>query len=1556
MSDTLPETGGTQAWDFESQIDEVCDLFEAAWKAGGRPRIEDYLKDSPAPARVALLRELIPLDMEYRKGAGDTVSEDDYRERFPSWSRDESALGPGSTIPLQAGLYCVESEIGTGGMGEVYRVQDSDLNRSLAVKVLRKEHRGKADLEARFLEEAQILGQLQHPGIVPVHDVGRLDDGRPFFVMKLVKGQTLDELLKQRPRPDHDLQRFLAIFEQICQTMANAHAYGVIHRDLKPSNVMVGAFGEVQVMDWGLAKVLSEPVSGGRQPADDRASLVQTVRTQEPAQASQPGAILGTYAYMPPEQARGEVDRLDERSDVFGLGGILCVILTGQPPYTGSTGEKLKRQAQDGDVADAEARLGRCGADAELVKLTNVCLTADREARPRNAGVVAERVAGYQVAVRERLHQAELARAAAAAREEEARATAAQERRSAKAERRARRLTAGLAGAFLLVVVVVGSGAWWLQQRQITADGDTARALGEVGVLVEQAKRAPLGDASKYRQALTTARNAEQIARSGGASAEMHKQATDMVADLEREVEAAERDRRLLAALLDVLGPREVPNDLRDYEGLMMKLAEPSGEEQFVAAFREWGLDVDATPVAESAERLKERPPAVVIEIVAALDEWASERRLRGRPRIELQRLADLATALDDDPIAERRELRAIMARGNLAIERAISQISRTLLPLSGLADVVPGEDRNRLREIAKRTDASTAPVLSLMTLTRALLVAGEDARAEMLLRRAVQARPQEVVLRYALGNLLEKQQPPKWKDAVQCYEAARAVRPELGASLARALVNSGEVEEGLALFERLVAERSENPAFHFARATALLQLSENKQMYDKGELDEAIREYRTTIDLYPKYDKAHHNLGLALHRKRQLDEAIREYRTAIDLNPRFALAHNHLGIALKGKGQLDEAIREYRTAIDLDSGLAAAHGNLGNALRTKGQLDEAIREHRITIDLNPKDAKPHYNLGIALHHKKQLDESIREHRIAIDLDPKDAKSHYGLGLALYDKNQLDEAIREYRTAIDLDPKEASYHDSLGLALYEKKQLDEAIREHRIAIDLDPKDVKSHHNLGLALYEKKQLDEAIREYRTAIDLDPKEPKSHYGLGAALYDKKQLDEAIREYRIAIDLDPKDAKPHYNLGIALNDKKQHDEAIREYGTAIDLDPKYAKPHYSLGIALYDKKQLDEAIRELRTAIDLDPRYAKAFYALGRTLYEKGQVDEAIRDYRTAIDLDPKDPRPHFSLGIALYEKKHLDEAILEYHMAIDVDPRFAAAHNSLGIALKDKKQLDEAIREFRIAIDLDPNLAVVHLNLAGALHAKGQLDEAIREFRTATDINPKLVLAHGALGETLLQVGRFTEARQSLRRCLDQLQRDDPLHALVTRELDQCEQLLALDQKLAAILEDKAKPANDADLLVVAQFCQQPYKKHFATSCRFYSEAFDHDAKLADDMQKQHRYNAACAAALAGCGHGKDADSLDDKDRPRLRKQALDWLRADLALWTKQAESRKAEDRAMVVQILKHWQEDADLAGIRDKAAVEKLSDDEQVTCRKLWADVEAVLKVAHEKEK
>ena len=249
------------------------------------------------------------------------------------------------------GRYQLIGEIARGGMGAVLKGRDVDLGRDLAVKVILEEHRDHPEMVRRFVEEAQIGGQLQHPGVVPVHEIGRFPDGRLYIAMKLVRGRTLAALLESRKDPADDRPRLLSVFEQVCQTMAYAHSRGVIHRDLKPSNVMVGGFGEVQVMDWGLAKVLDQ----GGVVDEERAlqsrsdpSGIRTVRTGSDACDSRAGSVIGTPAYMAPEQARGAFDTVDERADVFGLGSILREILTGHPAYTGPTSRHTNSTAEGG--------------------------------------------------------------------------------------------------------------------------------------------------------------------------------------------------------------------------------------------------------------------------------------------------------------------------------------------------------------------------------------------------------------------------------------------------------------------------------------------------------------------------------------------------------------------------------------------------------------------------------------------------------------------------------------------------------------------------------------------------------------------------------------------------------------------------------------------------------------------------------------------------------------------------------------------------------------------------------------------------------------------------------------------------------------------------------------------------------------------------------------------------------------------------------------------------------------------------------------------------------
>ena len=218
--------------------------------------------------------------------------------------------------------YAIERELARGGMGVVYRARDLTFGRTVAVKITLPGVSGDA-----FVREAEITARLQHPGIPPVHALCRLPDGRRFLAMKLISGETLRALLDGRPDPTADRGRLVAAFEQICQAVGYAHAQGIIHRDLKPANVMVGEFGEVQVMDWGLAKEVRSTESG---PGN------ATSGTASGAEETVFGSPKGTPVYMPPEQARGEWATVGPRSDVFALGGILCAILTGKPPFSGT--------------------------------------------------------------------------------------------------------------------------------------------------------------------------------------------------------------------------------------------------------------------------------------------------------------------------------------------------------------------------------------------------------------------------------------------------------------------------------------------------------------------------------------------------------------------------------------------------------------------------------------------------------------------------------------------------------------------------------------------------------------------------------------------------------------------------------------------------------------------------------------------------------------------------------------------------------------------------------------------------------------------------------------------------------------------------------------------------------------------------------------------------------------------------------------------------------------------------------------------------------------------
>jgi tetratricopeptide (TPR) repeat protein len=338
----------------------------------------------------------------------------------------------------------------------------------------------------------------------------------------------------------------------------------------------------------------------------------------------------------------------------------------------------------------------------------------------------------------------------------------------------------------------------------------------------------------------------------------------------------------------------------------------------------------------------------------------------------------------------------------------------------------------------------------------------------------------------------------------------------------------------------------------------------------------------------------------------------------------------------------------------------------------------------------------------------------------------------------------------------------------------------------------------------------------------------------------------------------------------------------------------------------------------------------------------------VDEAIACYKKAIELNPKFAWAHNNLGNALLDKGQVDEAVACLKKAIELNPKYAVAHYDLGVALRKQRKLEEAVAEYREAIALKPDYAMAHNNLGNLLREKGQLEEAITEFREAIRIKKDSAEAYCSLGNALAQKGEFQQAVEYLRRGHELGSRNPSWRHPSAQWLRDAERCVELDAKLLKVLKGELEPADAAERLALAQLCQLPCKKQYAAAVRFFQEAFDADPKLAEGLNTQHRYNAACAAALAGYGRGKDADQLDEPKRASLRHQALAWLRADLKKWTEILQQGSFLQRPAVLDTLRHWQKDTDFDDVRNEQALANLPETERRQWQQLWQEVEALL--------
>jgi serine/threonine protein kinase/tetratricopeptide (TPR) repeat protein len=549
------------------------------------------------------------------------------------------------------------------------------------------------------------------------------------------------------------------------------------------------------------------------------------------------------------------------------------------------------------------------------------------------------------------------------------------------------------------------------------------------------------------------------------------------------------------------------------------------------------------------------------------------------------------------------------------------------------------------------------------------------------------------------------------------------------------------------------------------------------------------------------------------------------------------------------------------------------------------------------------------------------------------------------------DRTELRDLSAEARR-LSLPPSSVNL---LALMLVDVGERDEALVLLRWARGQYPADFWLHHDLGSSLFTSYdgsvrevpgkitplELEEAIGCFRAAIALRPDVAAVHNNLGVTLKEKGSLEEAIAEYRKAIALNPTIAGFHSNLGVALRNKGLLDEAIAELREAIRLQNDSALAHTNLGLALYDRRQLDEAIVEYHEAIRLKHDLPVAHEGLGVALRTKGLFDEAIAEHRATIRIKHDFPDAQINLGLAHYAKGQLDEAIAAYREAIRLKSDYALPHNNLGNALVDKGQLNEAIDAYREAIRLKKDYVQAYYNLGNALRDRDQLNEAIAAYREAIALKPDYAQAHCNLGLVLIRQGAFADALTELRRGHDLGSKNPGWNDPSAHWVRECERLVELDRQLPGFLDRTTTPASPGERIELAGLCFLKGLK--SAAARFYGDAFAADPQQADNPRTAHRYHAACAAALAGCGQGNDADTLDEPERASLRRQALAWLRADLEAWGSLLDKEPDMVRVLALQ-MGHWFVNTDFAAVRGSQALSQLPETEREPWQKFWDDV------------
>lgn len=931
-----------------------------------------------------------------------------------------------STVPLPSsktskkifGKYELLEELARGGMGVIYKARHLELDQIYALKVILSGHFASPEDIARFHQEAKLTAKLRHPNIVQVYDSGE-EKGQHYLTMELIEGQTLKQCIEKKM----PIRQGLRLFQKILEGLQTAHEQHIIHRDLKPANIFVTHDGEPKIGDFGLAKEIRS--------------------TQDSHQLTQTGQILGTPAYMSPEQAMGANQDSDARADIYSIGACLYELLTQRCTFKADTLHELLYKIVSEEPKAPSQFNKNIHRDLDTIVLKS--LEKSKEKRYRSAKEFQEDIErflnGYPILARPTPYL----------------------ERATKWFKRNKTLSL-IFITLLLLALFFPSYLWFSKKiernhlfQQAYSDGKKEQeSVNQFTPIQIQEKIRVLFKSLHYFNSALLIQASREV------EAEKFKVGEQLI-DL-----ACNTENYLLAEYV-ASELQSVTLHKKEKDALKIKIEDAKTKKlkQHQERFHYWKEQLHHLQLVprmrENAifEIAKMQENEICQELLALVEEgcdyFMNSRDRSSRKDAYYQTMADALGRLENPQSAP-------------ILKEAIEKISRHILETK-----VPSVEKTNYLVALVNAYSRLRPKEFIVLL-------------------------EKISLQFGKNSLFWIQCHPIYQELLELEDLDHSSLSSFDDYYQRGLkkIEKGDSKGAILDFTQAITLNPQIPEAYNSRGQAKAV---------EGDFNGAISDYTLALKISPQFAVAYCNRANAKHSKQDIQGAFSDYNQAILLNPQFVEAYNNRAYLKEKQGFFDEALLDYTQAIDLNPQFVEAYSNRGNVRYAKKDYEGAILDFTQAIQLNPQYALAYSNRGGAKLAQGELDSALSDYNQAIALAPQIANTYQSRAYLKQLKKDYEGAILDYTQALKLDPQKIYNYNDRGKVKYTLGEYTEAILDFSQEIIINPKFSEAYNNRGYTKHTLRDYDGAISDYSQAITLDPQNVDLYYKRGLSRWQKK-----------------------------------------------------------------------------------------------------------------------------------------------------------------------------------------------------------------------------------------------------------------------------------------------------------------------------------------------------------------------------------------------------------------------------------------------------------------